>query len=109
MEEFNSHKPLPHALTAIFKAPVAGAVAIEELNLAGDQQADLATASGTVFESAAQVQQHANSSSLALYAKLRTSRREIYCPIEWISLLAFSAMPPIRSSLRVNCLATSLA
>jgi len=68
VEEFNSHKPLPHALTAIFKAPVAGAVAIEELNLAGDQQADLATASGTVFESAAQVQQHANSSSLALYA-----------------------------------------
>ena len=36
--------------------------------------------------------EHANSSSLALYAKLRTSRREIYCPIEWISLLAFSAM-----------------
>jgi MOSC domain-containing protein YiiM len=33
--------------TAIFKAPVAGAVAIRELNLAGDQQADLAVHGGS--------------------------------------------------------------
>jgi len=33
--------------TAIFKEPVAGAVAIRELNLAGDQQADLAVHGGS--------------------------------------------------------------
>jgi len=33
--------------TAIFKAPAAGAVAIRELNLAGDQQADLAVHGGS--------------------------------------------------------------
>ena len=32
--------------TAIFKEPVAGAVAIRELNLAGDQQADLTVHGG---------------------------------------------------------------
>jgi MOSC domain-containing protein YiiM len=33
--------------TAIFKEPVAGTVAIWELNLAGDQQADLTVHGGT--------------------------------------------------------------
>ena len=33
--------------TAIFKEPVAGAVAIRELNLAGDQQADLTVHGGS--------------------------------------------------------------
>ena len=33
--------------TAIFKTPVAGAAAIRELNLAGDQQADLTVHGGS--------------------------------------------------------------